>query len=86
MWKMFRMQTLISPLYAAKAHRTLSVLPTWVNQIINTSLDIISKITKTFPVEHIDVSQLKIKEVFPLAVPIFNMPDKIDIPFDVDVL
>ena len=44
MLKTFRTQTPINPLGAAKAQKTLVVLPTRLNQTIDTSLHIIPKL------------------------------------------
>ena len=58
-------QTPISQLGAAKAQKTLGILPTCLNQTTDTSLHIIPKITNTLPVKHIDISQLKYVKTLP---------------------
>ena len=79
MMKRIRTQTPISPVVAAKAQKTLGVLPIRLNQTYDTSLHNILKITNTMPVKHIDNSQLKYVKTLPLADPTFNVPGKIDI-------
>ena len=86
MLKVIRTQTPISPLGAAKAQKTLGILPTRINQAIDTSLHIIPKITNILPVKPIDISQLKYVKTLPLADPTFNVPGKIDILLGADVL
>ena len=86
MLEIIRTQTPISPLGAAKAQKTLGVLPTRLNQTIDTSLHIIPKITDTLSVKHIDISQLRFVKTLPLADPTFNFPGKIALLLGADVL
>ena len=75
--KIIRKQTPISLLGAAKAQKTLVVLPTCLNQTVDTSLHIFPKTTNTLPVKHIDISQLKYVKTLPLADPTFNFLGKL---------
>ena len=86
MLKIVRTQTPISPLGAAKAQKTLGVLPTRLNQTLDTILHNIPKITNTLLEKHIDISQLNNVKTLPLADPIFIVPGKTDIFFGADVL
>ena len=79
-------QTPISPLGAAEAQKTLVVLPTCLNQTVDTSLHIFPKITNTLPVNHTDISQLKYVKTLLLADPTFKIPVKTGILLGVDVL
>ena len=64
----------------------MGVLPTRLNQTVDTSLHFILKIRNTLPVKHIDISLLKYVNTLPLADPTFNVPGKIDIVLGADVL
>ena len=86
MLEIVRTQTPISPLGAAKAQKTLGVLPTRLNQTVDTSLHISPNLRNTLPVKHIDISQLKYVISLPLADPTFNVAGKIDILLGTDVL
>ena len=76
----------IAALGAAKTQKTLGLIAMKLNDVVETNLHVIPKITNEIPTKPIDVSQLRHINHLQLADPTFNVPGKIDILLGAEVL
>ena len=76
----------IAALGAAKTQKTLGLIAMKLNDVVETNIHVIPKITNEIPTKPIDVSQLRHFNYLQLAYPTFNVPGKIDILLGADVL
>ena len=76
----------IAALGAAKTQKTLGLIAMKLNDVVETNLHVLPKITNEIPTKLIDVSQLRHVNHLQLADPTFNVPGKIDILLGADVL
>ena len=81
-----KVQIPIAALGAARTQKTLGLIPTKLNDVVETNLHVIPKITNEKPTKLIDVSQLHHVNHLQLADLTFNVPGKIDISLGADVL
>ena len=81
-----KVQIPIAALGAARTKKTLGLIPTKLNDVVETNLHVIPKITNEKPTKLIDVSQLHHVNYLQLADLTFNVPGKIGISLGADVL
>ena len=71
---------------AAETLNSLGLLAMKLNDVVETNLHVIPKITNKIPTKPIDVSQLRHVNHLQLAHSSFNVPEKIDVFLGADVL
>ena len=76
----------IAALGASKTQKTLGLIAMKLNDVFETNLHVIPKITNEIPTKPIDVSQLRHVNHLQLADPTFIVPGRIDFLLGADVL